>query len=180
MISWNLFNNHTIIAYDLVVHGNIKANFINKKQPPAMNLHLDALVFLLGITSIDLVFDLPIILGKPSSNHHHYYSNTMPSFLAKIVIPVLVAVLLLGITVQAFNKRSFNSITSVFLIIFGSAFYVINEIPLEDVYPLATDPVLISETSAKIAWNHLFLWILLVIGYILNKSDKPSQKIKTV
>ena len=85
-----------------------------KKQTHTMmssfdRVHVYAMIHLCGILSMDLVYDLPIFLGRTSPelivHAHLHYREVMPHPLATIFFPICIVVIALGVGMQAYHRR---------------------------------------------------------------------------
>lgn len=90
-------------------------------------IHIYVLMFLLGAVSLDLVFDGPAIFGIATDEDYmmmfHYYSNTMPSLLATVIMPILVVIGTIGIFIQVYLDKSVLSYICLVMTLVGGAGY---------------------------------------------------------
>ena len=76
-------------------------------------VHVYAMVYLCGVLSMDLVYDLPIFLlgrtGRTSpeliAHAHLHYREVMPHPLATTFFPLCIVVIALGVGMQAYHRR---------------------------------------------------------------------------
>jgi len=72
-------------------------------------VHVYAMIYLCGILSMDLVYDLPIFLGRTSpeliAHAHLHYREVMPHPLATIFFPICIVVIALGVGMQAYRRH---------------------------------------------------------------------------
>lgn len=92
-------------------------------------IHIYALMFLLGAVSLDLVFDSPILFSTDINDEdylklYQYYSNTMPSMLATMIMPIVVIIGSFGILTQVYLDKSILSYVCLIMTILGGTGYM--------------------------------------------------------
>jgi hypothetical protein len=90
-------------------------------------IHIYALVFMLGVVTIDLIFDGPIIIGMATDDDYltayHYYTNTMPHLLATTILPIVVVLGSIGVLSQVYLDKSILSYICLVMALVGGSGY---------------------------------------------------------